>query len=183
MNLSLMFNLLTTFGAVALIFISIFIIFAFYSKCQSEKANKIKDFVLKNSLMFIFLASFAAVFGSLIYSEVFKFELCVLCWWQRIFIYPVFIISFIAIWKKDKNPFQYINPLMFLALLFSLYHNYLILVAQKTSSFFCVPTSITGSCSDRYVEVLSIIDIPFMALSIIIFILVISTVSLKKLKS
>jgi len=179
--MTLFFNIFTTFGAISLILLSAFIVIAFYSNSQDKNVIKFKELVKKHSVMLIFLASFSAVLGSLIYSEVFRFEPCVLCWWQRIFIYPVFVISLVALWKKDKNPFQYINPLMIIALLFSLYHNYLIIVAGKKDAFLCDP-NLAGSCSDRYVEILSVIDIPFMALSIIIFTLVVSIVSLKNLK-
>lgn len=33
-------------------------------------------------------ASFIATLGSLYFSEIMKFEPCVLCWYQRIFMYP-----------------------------------------------------------------------------------------------
>jgi len=180
MSLPYFFDLFTTVGAVILIIATAAIFIASYS--NNPNLKKIISFLIKYSKYLIIVASFMAIVGSLIYSEILKFEPCVLCWWQRIFIYPVFIITLVSILKKDKNPFQYINPLMWLALATSLYHNYLITVARKTDSFLCDPNT-AGACSDRYVEVLSVIDIPFMALSIILFILILSLVSLKDLKN
>lgn len=176
MSLSYFFDLFTTTGAIILIITTATIFIASYS--TNKNATKLTDFFVKYSKWLILGASFVAIVGSLIYSEIFKFEPCVLCWWQRIFIYPVFIIALVSIIKKDKNPFQYINPLMWLALITSLYHNYLITVSGKTDAFLCDPGA-AGACGDRYVEVLSVIDIPFMALSIILFILMLSFISLK----
>jgi disulfide bond formation protein DsbB len=136
MSLSYFFDLFTTIGAVIFIIITATLFIISYSK--NEKTLKIKNFFVKYSKWLILGASFAAIVGSLIYSEIFKFEPCVLCWWQRIFIYPVFFISLVSIINKDKNPFQYINPLMWIALAISLYHNYLITVAGKKDAFLCV---------------------------------------------
>ena len=177
MSLTYFFDLFTTTGAIFLIIFTAFIFIISYSK--SKKSSEMINYLESKSKWLILGTSFLAVVGSLIYSEIFKFEPCALCWWQRIFIYPVFIIALVSILKKDKNPFEYIKFLMWPALLTSLYHNYLITVAGKTDSFLCDP-NVMGSCSDRYVEIFSVIDIPFMALSVILFILVIATIASKK---
>lgn len=179
MNLSIFFNLITTSGSLFLIIVSVFLFIIFYLKCS--KTVNIVNFFHKHSLILITTTSFLAIVGSLIYSEIFKFEPCLLCWWQRVFIYPVFFIALVALIKKEKNPFQYINPLIWWALIFSLYHNYLIITAQNKDVFLC-DTDLAGACSERYVEILSIIDIPFMALSVILFIAALSFISLKNLR-
>ena len=45
-------------------------------------------------------ASFIATLGSLYFSEIMKFEPCVLCWYQRIFMYPFVLWLGIAVVKK-----------------------------------------------------------------------------------
>lgn len=45
-------------------------------------------------------ASFIATLGSLYFSEIMKFEPCVLCWYQRIFMYPFVLWLGIAVAKK-----------------------------------------------------------------------------------
>jgi disulfide bond formation protein DsbB len=176
MSLSYFFELFTTCGAVFLIILTGTILWASYS--QNAELKKFSNFFIKNSVLLITVTSLIAIVGSLIYSEIFKFEPCTLCWWQRVFIYPVFFIALVAFIKKEKNPFQYINPLIWIALIFSLYHNYLIAVADKKDAFLCDPAAIS-SCGDRYVQVLSVIDIPFMALAVILFILMLSFISLR----
>ena len=43
---------------------------------------------------------FIATLGSLYFSEIMKFEPCVLCWYQRIFMYPFVLWLGIAVAKK-----------------------------------------------------------------------------------
>ena len=45
-------------------------------------------------------ASFIATLGSLYFSEIMKFEPCVLCWYQRIFMYPFVLWLGIAVVKR-----------------------------------------------------------------------------------
>ena len=177
MTLSLFFNLFTTFGAIILVLLTASIYIAAYSK--NPKAIAFNNFFARNATVLILISTFLAVAGSLVYSEIFKFAPCVLCWWQRIFIYPVFIIALVAFLKKDKTSlYQYINPMMWIALLFSLYHNYLIVAVQKYDSVFCIPNT-TETCSSRFVDIVSVIDIPFMALAIILFVLCLSFIATK----
>ncbi len=52
------------------------------------------------------LGFFAALFASaltLVYSDVFGFIPCSLCWLQRIFLYPQVVLLGIAWWKKDEG--------------------------------------------------------------------------------
>lgn len=44
--------------------------------------------------------SLIATSGSLYLSEIMKYEPCILCWYQRIFMYPLVIILAVAIIKK-----------------------------------------------------------------------------------
>lgn len=55
---------------------------------------------LENGLIFIFTTSLIAMLGSLYYSEVRGFEPCTFCWYQRILMYPIVLISGIALYQK-----------------------------------------------------------------------------------
>src|SRR5579864_77997 len=65
------------------------------------RGKKIADFLGERAIFLSFLVAFAATGGSLFYSEVAGFAPCVLCWWQRIFLYPQTILLFSAFIKKD----------------------------------------------------------------------------------
>ncbi len=119
--------------------------------------------VKQNYLYIVFLVALSAVFSSLYFSEVQLLPPCPLCWYQRIFMYPLVIISGIGIYTKDSdNVAKYILGLSIPGLLIGFYH-YLI---QKTSflpeSTFCSTNSV--SCSAIDWEILGFVTIPFLSL-------------------
>ncbi len=115
----------------------------------------------------------AATVGSLFFSEVMELPPCVLCWYQRIAMYPLVLIIATGIILKDKRLKLYSLPLCLIGLGISVYHNLLY--------YGIIPESITPctagiSCTSRQIEWLGFITIPLMALtafvsiSIILFI-------------
>src|SRR5258708_5189085 len=59
------------------------------------------EFIGERAIFFSFLVALAATLGSLFYSGIANFQPCLLCWWQRIFLYPQVILLFVAFLKKD----------------------------------------------------------------------------------
>lgn len=76
-------------------------------------------------------ASFIATLGSLYFSEIMKFEPCVLCWYQRIFMYPFVLWLGIAVVKKDYRIASYSLPIASIGACISLYHY----AIQKIAAF------------------------------------------------
>src|SRR3989344_5301181 len=76
-------------------------------------------------LPIVFLVSAAATLGSLYFSEILKLPPCVLCWYQRIFMYPIAFISGIALYRKGKSWAWYVLPLALIGLAVAIYHNLL----------------------------------------------------------
>lgn len=72
------------------------------------------------------LASVAAL-GSLFFSEVMGHLPCVLCWYQRICMYPLVLILPAGLFPFDKNIVRYALPLSLLGSLIAAFH--LLLVA------------------------------------------------------
>src|SRR5690606_33844852 len=58
---------------------------------------------LENALIFIATTSLVATLGSLYFSEVRGFEPCTLCWYQRILMYPIVLISGVALFQKNAR--------------------------------------------------------------------------------
>ncbi len=53
-----------------------------------------------NAIMLGFLVAFIATAGSLFYENIAGFAPCLLCWWQRIFLYPQTLLLFVAlVWR------------------------------------------------------------------------------------
>ena len=62
-----------------------------------------------SSLTFIFLAflvSLVATLGSLFFSEIMHFIPCSLCWYQRIFMYPLVLLFLVNLLYPDDKIFQ-----------------------------------------------------------------------------
>ncbi|WP_143118042.1 disulfide bond formation protein B, partial [Shouchella clausii] len=58
---------------------------------------------VENLLSIGWIASFIATLGSLYFSEILEYTPCELCWYQRIFMYPLVIILGIGVFKKDAS--------------------------------------------------------------------------------
>jgi len=122
------------------------------------------------SLKLIFLISLLATFGSLIFSEVLRWNPCKLCWFQRIFMYPQVLIAAIAISKKDKNAYVYHRFLSLFGFFIALFH-YLI-QRQLISGIDCNLVSSSSNCV-KINFYAGFVSIPFMSLLafLLIFIL------------
>ena len=121
----------------------------------------------KYALLLAFLISISAVIGSLFYSEIVGFELCVLCWWQRIFLYPLAIIFGVALWSRITSAFLYAVPFALLVALIAAYHSYVSLGGVSL-----LPCTAAGeACSKVYVLAFGYITLPFMGLTVALYIL------------
>lgn len=103
-----------------------------------------------------------ATVGSLFFSEIMELPPCVLCWYQRIAMYPLVLIIGTGIVLHDVRLKIYALPLCLIGLAISVYHNLLY--------YGIIPESITPctegiSCTSRQIEWLGFITIPLMALT------------------
>lgn len=132
---------------------------------------------VENLLSIGWVASFIATLGSLYFSEVMKFTPCDLCWYQRIFMYPLVIILGIGVFKKDASIALYTLILSGIGGCISLYHygvQKIDFVEENSISCGIVP------CSGEYINWLGFITIPFLALTGFIIVFVTSLLILKK---
>jgi disulfide bond formation protein DsbB len=97
--------------------------------------------------------------GSLYLSEVAKFPPCILCWYQRIAMYPLVVILVVASLRRDRNVWWYVVPQAVIGLGISVYH-YLIERFPDTVSFSC---SADVPCSTVWVWKFHFLSIPAMA--------------------
>ena len=139
---------------------------------RNSWSRGIENFLGQRAVLLAFIVSVMAVGGSLFYSEIVGFEPCVLCWWQRAFIFPLPVILGIAIWKGEKNVFQYVVPLVTLSAIIAIYQSYVYL--GGLSLLPC--TAVGGACSKVYVKEFGYITIPLMSLTISLYILLLAWV-------
>lgn len=102
-----------------------------------------------------------ATVGSLFFSEVMELPPCVLCWYQRVAIYPLVLIIGTGIIMRDSRMRYYALPLCLAGLAVSVYHNLLYYGAIPES---LTPCTQGVPCTDRQIEWLGFITIPLMGL-------------------
>ena len=126
-----------------------------------------------------FLIASVATLGSLFFSEVMEFVPCSMCWYQRIFMYPLVLIFLINLLYPDEKVFKYSLPLVLTGLLFAIYHNLLMWEIIPESA---VPCKQGVPCSTEYFEYFGFINIPFLSLFAYALILVLLLVGQNKIK-
>jgi len=107
-----------------------------------------------------------AMLGSLYYSEIAGFVPCTLCWYQRILMYPLTLISLVGLIKQDEYLPYYVLPFSVIGIGVSTYH-YLIQIGVFTHPSTC---TIGIPCNVRYVNYFGFVSISFMALTAFILI-------------
>ncbi len=100
--------------------------------------------------------------GSLFFSEVMDLPPCVLCWYQRIAMYPLVLIIGVGITFRDMSWKMYSLPLALAGLAISIYHN---LVYYGVIPESLTPCTQGVSCSERQIEWFGLITIPLMGLA------------------
>jgi disulfide bond formation protein DsbB len=68
------------------------------------------------------LVAASATLGALFMSEVMGFAPCVLCWWQRIFMFPLVFILALGLFPLDPKVTRYALPLAAIGLLVAGFH-------------------------------------------------------------
>lgn len=121
----------------------------------------------RHGLYLALVTAWAAMVGSLYFSEVRGFDPCVLCWYQRILLYPLCLIIPIGILRRDPKAHLYILPFALLDIPLSTYHHLL----QRTHWFNETTVCRRGTpCSALYINWFGFIDIPTLALAAAIII-------------
>ena len=123
---------------------------------------EITKLLQKNILYIAWVQSIIAMFGSLYFSEVMKLPPCVLCWYQRILMYPLTALIAVGILRRDKGIYQYVLPLSITGFLVATYHNLLYYGIIPES---IQPCRLGISCTTRQIEWLGFITIPLMSLT------------------
>lgn len=117
--------------------------------------------VQKCSAYLALLIAWAAVVGSLFFSEILHFPPCTLCWYQRIAMYPLVVILSVGILRKNKDLPLYVLPLSLIGLAIGLYHNLLYYnIIPETAA----PCALGVSCTTKFVEYFGFITIPFLSM-------------------
>ena len=118
-------------------------------------------------IAFAWLVSIVATSGSLYYSQVRHFTPCELCWYQRIFMYPLVLILGIATYYNDPRVRRYALPMALVGGSISTLHY----AEQKIPGFHptaCAATPVP--CNVSFVNYYGFITIALMALTAFVLI-------------
>ena len=120
------------------------------------------DKPMSSTIVFLcFLVASVATLGSLFFSEVMQFVPCSMCWYQRIFMYPLVIIFLMSLLFPDDKIFKYSIGLVVVGLFFAIYHNLLMFDIIPESVVPCVQGV---PCSTEYINWYGFITIPLLSL-------------------
>jgi disulfide bond formation protein DsbB len=106
------------------------------------------------------LVALMATIGSLYFSEVRMFVPCTLCWWQRVFMYPLVAVLGVATLRQDFSAWRYALPLSAVGLGTAVYH----VLLQKVPGMAPPASCALGvPCSLQYINWFGFITIPTLA--------------------
>ncbi|MEO8083515.1 MAG: disulfide oxidoreductase [Ardenticatenales bacterium] len=135
--------------------------------------DRIDDALRRYGLHAAFIVALVATLGSLYFSNVRLYKPCVLCWYQRIFMYPLTLSLAGGIIARDgRRTARYVIPPALAGTAVATYH----VLLQKTDWLPETPACVIDvPCSAGYIFWLGFITIP--VLSLIAFLLILLCVS------
>jgi len=166
-------NYLLAIGTIAMQVGVVCLLYAYFAR-----KSDILSLVSKYALLATFMLSLSGSALTLIYSEIFGFIPCGLCWFERAFLYPIVLLSGMALWKKDSGVADYILGLSLVGALIALYHHY---IQMGGSAFIACPAVGEGAdCAKRIIFEFNYITFPLMAFSLFVIIGVIMFIARRK---
>lgn len=111
-----------------------------------------------------FLLSVIGMTGSLYFSDFLQYAPCVLCWYQRITLYPIVAISLVSMWRNDWKAYTYILPLSIIGMLIAAYHTFIYYAVNwGFRPDLVIPCQQGVSCTSNYLELFGFVSIPLMS--------------------
>ena len=142
----------------------------------SQKGKGIQSFFSRYALQLGFFATLLGTFLTLLYSEVFHYAPCDLCWFQRAFLYPQLFIFGLAWYRKDRSILPYALLLSLLGLAIALYHHALQMgydiYKPCSTALFAVDCSVPS-----FIE-FGFVTFPFMAVVLFGFLVLLNVTAL-----
>jgi disulfide bond formation protein DsbB len=175
------YSLIVSLGSIA-IFCGTLIVFL-----ASMLSPKLKDYLLQKEyeeyVFIVLIISGMSVAGSLIYQLIYNTPVCELCWWQRIFLYPIAIMSLVT-YLTNKSKDWHISTLILslFGLFYASYHYYYHYMGFVLGRKLELPCSVGGlmpACTDSPILIFGFITIPFMGIMVFGSILLITLLIIK----
>ena len=144
---------------------------------RSEATAQMARWVLQRRAAFTFAVALVSTLGSLYFSEIADYVPCRLCWFQRVFMYPIAVVALVGLIRRDAAARWYSASLAVLGAAVSTYH-YLIesgvLPDSETCALFGPP------CSEVWFKSFGFVSLAFMALCGFVAIVVLNLLPLAR---
>ena len=114
-----------------------------------------------NLLFVSWLIAAVATLGSLFLDKALGMEPCSLCWYQRVFMYPLAVILLVGLLPLDRQVTRYALPLAVLGWITALYH---LLIHGGIIPESLQPCGSGPSCSQDQLDLFGFISIPLLSL-------------------
>jgi len=108
------------------------------------------------------LVASTSTLGALFFGEVMNLPTCVLCWYQRIFLFPLVLVLPIGMFPFDRKVVRYALPLAALGWLVAAFH---VLLVAGVIPEDIRPCTQGVPCSEQVIEWFGFVTIPLLSLA------------------
>lgn len=130
------------------------------SESVAESFANLRAGLAPMALIGAWIVALLAMGGSLYFSEVAHFQPCLLCWYQRIAMYPLVLILGIAVFRRDIPVRIYAIPLAAVGAVISTYHYFLEWFPQIDTG----ACTVGIPCTQVWFREFGFVSLPFLAL-------------------
>ncbi len=176
------FNLVYALGGLALLGATLVLIYDYYLNAGFLYRRFIQSYVW----MVLALVLGGGVASTLLYSEVFGFVPCSLCWLQRIALYPQLLMVGGAFKVKDYTFFPlYGMVISAFGLVVAVYHYIYQMVPKEVLTSGALPCLADGSadCADKVMNVFGFVTFPLLSAITFAFLIVVFMHMRREVKS
>ena len=126
------------------------------------------EWICRNAVHLALIQAIAAFLGSMYFSNIAGYPPCVLCWYQRICMFPLVLTLIVGILRRDARVHLYVLPAAIIGWIIAFYHN---LLYYKIIPDTLAPCTTGVSCTTKFIEYFGFVTIPllsFIAFTVII---------------
>lgn len=161
------FSTVLVLGSIGLFVALVGVCIAYFVSRNMQK--KLQRIPYERYIVALAVVSILSILGSLIFQLVYETPVCELCWWQRIFLYPVSVITLVALWFKTRETHVTVAVLSAFGLWYALYHYYFHFQRFVLGNTLTLPCSYGGlmpACTDSPILIFGFATIPFLGIMV-----------------
>jgi disulfide bond formation protein DsbB len=155
---------LSVLGVIGQVLIAIMLLVGLLALCGVRgPLDGLRRLLWGYELWAAFVVAAIATGGSLFFSQIANYPPCELCWFQRICMYPMSILTLEMAWRNDNRAARYLFPLPIVGACVSIYH--LLIENGVIKEPNQCRVSAPGGCAVKWVNEFGYMTIPTLALT------------------